>query len=123
MEDLVSEILPDVKMLLGIGDETSDSLLIFLIRTVADDALAYCRLAFVPRQLYGVIARIAADIWRGENYGGSDYGEIKAVTEGDRRIEFDLSASGALSDYRERLKPYRNRAGRLPSELDREAAL
>ena len=120
MEDLIAEILPETKLLLGFTDEEHDELLTLLIETAVNDALAYCRLDFLPKQLYGLIAQITAKLWRTEGYGGAAYAAVRTIQEGDRRIEFDLSADNALGAFRDRLKPYVNKAGRLPSELDGE---
>lgn len=117
MEDKNAEILADVKMLLGFEGSEHDDILLFLIGSVINDALAYCRLAFLPRQLYGIIARITVKLWQTEGYGGENYAAVKLIAEGDRRVEFDLSAQGALGGWRDELKPYVNRAGRLPSEV------
>ena len=121
MEEVKPEILADVKMLLGFEDGSHDDVLLFLIESVINDALAYCRLAFLPRQLYGLIAQITVKLWQTE-IGGENYASVKSVTEGDRRIEFDLSADGALGGWHDRLKPYVNKSGRLPSEICREDA-
>ena len=123
MEDIKKEILADVKMLSGLTGEEHDEILLFLIEDAVNSALAYCRLEFLPRQLFGLIAQMVVKLWRNGDYGNSDADfAVKAIAEGDRRIEFDTSADSVLGEYRDRLKPYVNKVARLPSELDAKEA-
>lgn len=108
------EILADTKMLLGISDESEDKLLLFLINDTAAAVTAYCRIAVVPNQLYGLIAQIAAELYRARG----ETRAVKALTEGDRRVEFDDLPR--FENYISRLEPFVNRMGKVPSELTSE---
>ena len=109
---MIDEILDNAKMLLGITDDTADEKLTFYINDIIDAVTSYCRIEFLPQQLYGLVSQIAARLY--EN-GGS---QIKSLTEGERRVEFNDSSMSVIADYYDRLNPFVNRAGRLPSEVD-----
>lgn len=122
---MIEEILNNAKMLAGIsfaqengqtdeGDGSADDKLTFYINDIIDAILAYCRIEFLPKQLYGLVAQIAAKMYESE---GSN---IKSLTEGGRRVEFELSAPSVIGDYYDRLKPFVNIAGRVPSEVTRD---
>ncbi|MCD8391209.1 MAG: phage head-tail connector protein [Firmicutes bacterium] len=110
---MIEEILSGVKVILDIDDTSKDDILSFYIDDIENAVLAYCRIEFVPKQLYGLIAQIAAEI-----YTGSD-GRVASLTEGDRKVEFESRSQIVLNAYKERLKPFRNTAGRVPSEVVR----
>ena len=116
---MIEEILNNAKMLVADTqadekNEAADDRLSFYINDVIEAIIAYCRIEFLPKQLYGLVAQIAARMY--ENNGSN----IKSLTEGERRVEFELSAPSVISDYYERLKPFVNRAGRVPSEVKRD---
>lgn len=108
---MTEEILNDTKLILGIEDESKDELLSFYISDTENAVLSYCRLEFVPKQLYGVIAMIAAELFNSETY------RISSVTEGDRKVEFKDMSVLLTDSYRKRLDPFKNISGRLPSEV------
>ena len=116
---MIEEILKDAKMLAGIssaqadGNEAADVKLTFYINDIIEAIIAYCRIEFLPQQLYGLVAQIAAKMY------GEDGSNVKSLTEGERRVEFELSAPSVISGYYDRLKPFMNIAGRVPSEVAR----
>lgn len=112
------EILDNTKMLLEISDEKCDGLLAFLIKDIIEAVKSYCRLPILPNQLSGLIARMAADAY-GKYEDGNAANGIKSITEGQRRVEF---TEKGFDEYTQRLKPYINKAARLPSEMKAEAA-
>ena len=118
---MIEEILNNAKMLANIsdaqaddGNEAADDKLIFYINDIIEAILAYCRIEFLPKQLYGLVSQIAARMYEG---GDSN---IKSLTEGERRVEFASAAPSVIGDYSERLEPFVNRAGRVPSEVARD---
>ena len=111
---MIEEILNNAKMLAAIPDETADEKLTFYINDIIEAILAYCRIEFLPKQLYGLVSQIAAKMY---SDGGSN---IKSLTEGERRVEFESSAPSVIGDYYDRLKPFMNIAGRVPSEVARD---
>lgn len=103
----------NTKMLINVADETADDKLTFYINDVTEAIIAYCRIEFLPKQLYGLVAQIAAKMYTD---GGSN---IKSLAEGERRVEFQMSVPSVIGDYYDRLKPFVNYAGRVPSEVVR----
>ena len=111
------EILENSKMLLGIDCDDFNEILLFLIRDTIEAVIAYCKIAIVPNQLYGLIAQIVAEIYRTRGYGRSDVSRgIKSITEGDRKVEFESDVS-CFERYVSRLEPFVNKSARLPSDL------
>lgn len=111
-EDYKSEILSDAKMLLNITDDSADEIISFIIEDTVSMVLAYCRLQVLPYQLHGLIARIAVSVYQ----TCSSPDNISALAEGDRKIEY-RTVSEAISGYYQRLQPFVNRRGRVPSEV------
>ena len=113
---MIEEILKDAKMLVGTSDaladektdDSADDKLTFYINDIIEAITSYCRIEFLPKQLYGLVAQIAAKMYAD---GGSN---IKSLAEGERRVEFELSAPSVIGDYYDRLKPFINPAGRVP---------
>ena len=115
---MIEEILDNAKMLVASSaqadektDESADDRLRFYIEDIIEAIIAYCRIEFLPKQLYGLVAQIAAKMYVS---GGSN---IKSLTEGERRVEFEMSVPSVIGDYYDRLKPFINRSGRVPSEV------
>ena len=108
---MVEEILSNAKMLANVTDENADDKLTFYINDIIEAVIAYCRIEFLPKQLYGLVAQIAAKMYE------DDGSNVKSLAEGERRVEFELSAPSVISGYYDRLKPFVNRAGRVPSEV------
>lgn len=115
---MIEEILSDVKLILNIDDESEDDILSFCIDDAENAVLAYCRIEFVPKQLYGLIAQIAAALY--SDTAAAAGGRVAALTEGDRKIEFESRSELMMRAYRDRLKPFRNFRGRVPSEVVRK---
>ncbi len=116
----LDEALERLKMLLGIKDNEQDGLLSFLIDDTVDMILGYCRIEILPRQLESLVPVIASDAYRAKGYGQTDAPEVvKSISEGERSVSYaETNPDGDfLSSYYDRLKPFINRRGRVPSEL------
>lgn len=111
---MINEVLSDTKMLLEITGNDKDELLTFYINDIEAAILARCRIEFLPRQLYGLIARIAAKMYAADNTSN-----ITSVAEGDRKITYALNANDMIEEFSDRLAPFMNFAGKLPSEVTR----
>lgn len=109
---MISEILENAKMLLGLTDGSEDDVISFYIDDITEAVMSYCRLDFLPRQLYGLTAQIAAEMFLCRGHL-----DIVSLTEGERRVEFKNAARSILAGYGDRLKPFVKTAGRLPSEV------
>lgn len=106
----MSGILADTKRLLNIEDETQDELLAYIIEDTVNMIMAHCHLKMLPYQLYGLVPQIAVSVYR-----SSQKGNVSAIWEGDRKIEYRME--DVLADYSARLSPFINRKGTLPSEV------
>ncbi len=112
MEETKGEILKSLKLLLGISDSENDGLLELLIEDSIDATLAYCHLEELPRQLVSFIPLLAQKQYRKNVSGG-----IRAITEGERRVEYDDADYDFLAEYAARLKPFVSRSVKLPSDF------
>ena len=101
MENYKTEILNEVKILLGLNDDEKDDILSVIIESTVNYCLAYCRLEVLPYQLYGIIAQMCVQSYNAEG--------VKSIWEGDRKIEYS-------ADFTDKLKPFVCRRGFVPSE-------
>lgn len=115
MEDAKTEILAAVKTLAQIEDTKSDGLLSLMIDDTINAVLSYCRIEVLPRQLVSLIPVIVTEKYRQNKNEG-----VKAISEGERRVEFCDGDYDFLSAYAARLKPFVNRSVKVPSDLDAE---
>lgn len=111
-----SEILENTRMLLEIEDDEKDELIEFYIKDTIDAVLKYCRIDVIPRQLYGLIAQMVAEMCVLHENGGL----VKSVTEGERRVEFESNerSNSVFESYVLRLEPFVNKSARLPSDTE-----
>lgn len=110
----------DLKMMLGITDDTQDDLLTFLMNEVRDMICGYCRIETVPAKLESLVPVIAAELYRRKGYGSAEAPqEVSTITEDKRSVSFHKSEkeSDVLMNYYKRLKPFINVRGRVPSEV------
>lgn len=122
METVKNEALERLKMLLGINESEQDGLLSFLIDDTINLILGYCRISILPRQLESLVPTIAADMYRAKGYGQETAPEIvKSISEGENSVSYESTTpnSNFLSNYFERLNPFRNRRGYVPSDFNR----
>ncbi len=104
-------VLEDTKILLQIDSDSKDEILRLYIDDVNEAIKAYCKIEFVPRQLQSLIPMLAARLY---NIGLDNTEEIG---EGDRKIRFCGPAGDIFGGYGDRLTPFINRRGVLPSEV------
>mgnify|MGYP004597308301 FL=1 len=116
-----SEILDGTKLLLGINTEDKDEILSFIIDDTVSCVKAYCRIDGLPCALYGLCAQLAAKSYRESGYGSEEIPkEVQSVSEGDRSVTFKAvsDTTGIVANFKGRLRPFINRKGRTPSDLD-----
>ena len=106
-------VLEDTKILLQIDTDTKDEILRLYIEDVNQAIKSYCRIEFIPRQLESLIPMIAARLYN----AGLD--NVEEISEGDRKIRFFGSPTDVLGGFDDRLLPFINRRGVLPSEVVR----
>ncbi|HIT84447.1 MAG TPA: hypothetical protein IAA60_00935 [Candidatus Ornithomonoglobus intestinigallinarum] len=109
-----NQVIRDTKMLLQKKEGEDDERIAFFAEDSVNAVLAYCRLEFLPYQLIGLTAQLAADRYRAENTNGG--GSVASITEGDRKIDFSVPQDGTMRRYEERLKPFMNIKARVPSD-------
>lgn len=83
----------------GAPEDVSDALLTFILDSVTETICNYCHLDALPDGLTFTAYRMAADMYRAENFGASGAGSGKAqsVKLGDTTVTFRDAASG--KDY------------------------
>jgi Phage QLRG family, putative DNA packaging. len=109
------EQITALKLLLGITDDSKDTIIDFIINNVSDMIFNYCCIDTMPLGLENVLLKMCVDIYRGESFGQEQkQGLVKSISEGDVNISFstdaDLGAYGQrtfLSDYEAQLNRYR----------------
>ena len=119
-ETKLNEARERLKLLLGIKDSDSDELLSFLIEDTVNMILGYCRIDILPRQLESLVPTIVADAYRVKGYGQTAAPEVvKSISEGDRSVSYAETNpdNDFLSNYYNRLNPFRSRKGRVPSDV------
>lgn len=120
-DEQLNNALGTLKMLLGITDDNSDELLSFLISDTVNLIMGYCRIDTLPRQLESVVPALAADMYRAKGYGKTEAPSVvKSISQGERSVSYadnNLSDESILTNYYNRLNPFRNRKGRVPSEV------
>ncbi len=109
------QLAEDAKLILGITDTDSDSLIEFYVEDTISAILSYCRLELFPRQLEGFAAAIAAKRFSENSLGG-----VKIIREGERRVDYCEENYDFLSQYAERLRSFRSRAVFVPSDINGE---
>lgn len=102
-DEQVASVMSDVKVLLGILDESKDGLLLYHIRSVAQKVLNYCNLEEMPDELLPVIVEMvikAYNAWMqnsGSDGGFVATGVISSITRGDFSVSYDNSEEAAAA--------------------------
>lgn len=81
------EILPTVKMLLGINDNTQDDILNYYIQRVTDAILNYCSRDTLPPSLNSAVIEKVVALHKADT-GVSGSGEIQSITRGNTTIQY-----------------------------------
>ncbi len=108
-------------MLLGISDDEQDALLEYLLKDAEALVLGWCKIDTLPPALESVIPAIAADMYRQKGWGSETAPEtVTAISEGNRSISQERINPSEYDDllfsYKNRLAPFVNRKGRVPSD-------
>lgn len=110
-----AEQITALKLLLGITDDSKDTIIDFIINNVSDMIFNYCCIDTMPLGLENVLLKMCVDIYRAESLGQEQkQGLVKSISEGDVSVSFctptELNEHGQrsfLSDYEEQLNRYR----------------
>lgn len=102
-----------LKVLLGITGEEKDLLVGFALDHANDIVKTYCNIEEIPPALNSTIYRMAAELYRNEQYGDSGIPQaVKSISEGDTSTSFGSAetagyAGSVLKDYKKQLNRYR----------------
>ena len=108
-------MLEKLKILLGITDNSSNTLLEYEISLVTDMVENYCRIQYLPAGLENVVVALCADLHRASGYGSAEVPSIlQSLKEGDTAVSFgsvysvsENAAMQFLKGYDAQLKRYR----------------
>ena len=104
--------LAKLKKLLGIEDDSEDTILEFVIADVEETIKNYCHVEKIPGGLINTGYRMAMDLYRNENIGSCTgaTGAVASITEGDTSTSFrvdDNFNDTVLKNYKASLNRYR----------------
>lgn len=106
---MISEVLSRAKLLCK---ESEEALLSLYCSDAVNYVTKYCRLELLPAGLYGITAQIAVHMLKNADNVG-----IASLREGERQISYS-NANDGLKLFEGRLKPFINRRGKVPSEVE-----
>ena len=119
----MNEALDTLKMLLKKENDDEDILLKFLIDDAENMILGHCRIEKMPWKLKTLIPKLARDIYYLKGYDKAEMPKlVQSVSQGNRSVSYDnqnLSEKDLLKNYYDRLKPFVNRKGKVPSDVAR----
>lgn len=94
-----AEPLSIVKSLLGISDDTQDSVIQFVIQTITDMILTYINHETLPAQLRNVLVIMSVSYYKGAGLGDSSVaaGPVSSVKRGDVQTSFAVNAASSAS--------------------------
>lgn len=106
--------LAKLKLLLGITDDSKDALLQFCLDDVTETILNYCNIDAIPATLDNTAYRMAMELYRNENFGGSQAGsgQIASKSAGDTSVSYRDDSGYAASIMKNHL-PQLNRYRKL----------
>ncbi|MBQ2669867.1 MAG: phage head-tail connector protein [Clostridia bacterium] len=122
MDEVKAEALTTLKTLLGITGDTQDTILDIIIDEVINMIQGYCRIDEIPTKLESYIPIMAADYYRLKGYGKAAAPEfVKSESQGKRSysVEVGFNVKSWFNNYKDRLNPFRNLHGRVPTDLDK----
>lgn len=94
-------MLENIKMILGITDNSKDNLLTYYIMSIERKILNYCNIIELPSELQPVIVDKVVGLMSGSN-------EVKSVTRGDTKIDYNIvNKSYLLDDVKAQLNRFR----------------
>lgn len=108
--------LDKLKNLLGIAADVTDKdgVLSFALAAAEEIILNYCNINKLPQGLENTLYRMAADIYRNDNYGSAGANSpVASIREGDTQVDFAQSSTSTnyqasiLKSYTVQLNRYR----------------
>ncbi len=106
-----SGILLD-KLTLLLGSEVDSKNAEFALEQAVDTVMNYCNIDAIPKGLENTVVKIAADLYRNNNFGSSDNSSLQSISEGDVSVTFGnayeaTDISSIVSGYSHQLNRYR----------------
>ena len=107
------EAVEKLKGLLGVTDGDKDLHVEFALEHAEDIVKNYCNIGEIPAGLNSTVFRMAAELYRNEQYGESGVPQtVKSISEGDTSTSFGTIettgyAQSLLKDYKKQLNRYR----------------
>lgn len=108
-----------MKALLGIEDDSKDTVLEFIIADVEETIRNYCHVDEMPEGVINTGYRMAMDLYRNESIGSESAagGAVASISEGDTSVSFrqyvdDNFKDTVLKNYKSSLNRYRKVAWR-----------
>ena len=87
-------MLENIKMLLGLDDDKYDKLILYQIDKVTKKVLAHCNINQLNPVLEGLVEEKVYNVMKnktsGNNVATDNNNNIKSVTRGDTRIEYNV---------------------------------
>ena len=87
-------MLDEIKLIVGISDNSKDNLIDYYINSITNDVKNYCNLSTIPSQLEMFVKKKVVSILR---YELNEYKGIKSISEGDTKLEVAIENNGAES--------------------------
>lgn len=119
----LNKILADVKMLLGIKDNTQDGILTYHTSSTIQKVLNYCHREDLPEGLIPIVTEMVCKMYNAYTDDGrygyeTIEGVVSSITRGDFSVSYDtngeavanvkrLRADDFLLDYKAQLNAYR----------------
>lgn len=92
-------MLENIKLILGIQDDSKDNIINYYINRYREKVLSYCHLRELPHELEGFIEEkvinIVSAVVKNENITKEQ--KIKSIQRGDTRIEFLLEDEKSIN--------------------------
>lgn len=85
-------MLENIKMLLGLSDDTKDQMIHYYISKVTDEILSYCNLDELPSKLESIVENKVYGVLKPQ-FSTKSTDEVKSVSRGDTKIEYNVNTN------------------------------
>ena len=88
-------MLDNIKLILGLETDEHDNIILLYVSKVSASVVEYCNITDISPSLESFVEDKVVEIMKPKISGGNqNAGEVKAVTRGDTRIEYNVSNNG-----------------------------
>lgn len=106
---MTDEVMARAIVLAGLEEENET--LCLCVEEAINYVLLFCHIDMLTEELYAITAHIAVSM-----YSQAKNGNVASIKEGDRQIDYFMSTE-CDEMYKNRLKPFINNRGKIPSEV------